>query len=46
VAALLVASALLEQVHDLRWLAFAGFALSFAVGLYMVWKILRTPGEL
>ena len=46
VAALLVASALLAQVHDLRWLAFAGFALSFAVGLYMVWKILRTPGEL
>ena len=46
VAALLVASALLAQVHDLRWLAFVGFALSFAVGLYMVWKILRTPGEL
>jgi hypothetical protein len=33
-------------VHDLRWLAAVGFALSFVLGLYMVWKIIRTPGEL
>ena len=46
VAALLVASALLARVHDLRWYAFVGFCLAFAVGLYMVWKIIRTPGEL
>jgi ubiquinone biosynthesis protein len=46
VSALLIASALLARVHDLRWLGFAGFALSFLLGLYMVWKIIRTPGEL
>ena len=46
VAALLVSSALLARVHDLRWLAFAGFCLAFALGTYMVWKIIRTPGEL
>jgi ubiquinone biosynthesis protein len=46
VAALLIASALLARVHDLRWIAFVGFALSFLLGLYMVWKIIRTPGEL
>ena len=37
---------LLARVHDLRWLAAVGFALSFVLGLYMVWKIIRTPGEL
>jgi ubiquinone biosynthesis protein len=46
VAALLVSSALLARVHDLRWLAFAGFCVAFALGVYMVWKIIRTPGEL
>jgi predicted unusual protein kinase regulating ubiquinone biosynthesis (AarF/ABC1/UbiB family) len=46
VAALLVSSSLLARVHDLRWLAAVGFALSFVLGLYMVWKIIRTPGEL
>jgi predicted unusual protein kinase regulating ubiquinone biosynthesis (AarF/ABC1/UbiB family) len=46
VAALLVASALLARVHDLRWYAFAGFCCAFVLGLYMVWKIIRTPGEL
>jgi ubiquinone biosynthesis protein len=46
VAALLVASALLARVHDLRWLAAVGFVLAFVLGLYMVWKIIRTPGEL
>jgi ubiquinone biosynthesis protein len=46
VAALLVSSALIARVHDLRWVAAVGFALSFVLGLYMVWKIIRTPGEL
>jgi ubiquinone biosynthesis protein len=46
VAALLVASALLARVHDLRWFAFVGFCLAFVLGLYMLWKIVRTPGEL
>ena len=46
VAALLVASALLARVHDLRWYAFGGFCAAFALGLYMIWKIIRTPGEL
>jgi ubiquinone biosynthesis protein len=46
VAALLVASALLARVHDLRWYAFAGFCAAFALGFYMLWKIIRTPGEL
>jgi len=46
VAALLISSALIARVHDLRWLAAVGFALSFVLGLYMVWKIIRTPGEL
>ena len=46
VGALLVSSALLARVHDLRWFAFAGFCAAFVLGLYMVWKIIRTPGEL
>jgi ubiquinone biosynthesis protein len=46
VASLLIASALLARVHDLRWFAFAGFCCAFALGTYMVWKIIRTPGEL
>jgi predicted LPLAT superfamily acyltransferase len=46
VAALLIASALLARVHDLRWYAFGGFCAAFALGTYMLWKIVRTPGEL
>jgi predicted unusual protein kinase regulating ubiquinone biosynthesis (AarF/ABC1/UbiB family) len=46
VTGLLVSSALLARVDDLRWLAAVGFVLSFVVGLYMVWKIIRTPGDL
>ena len=46
IAALLVASALLARVHRFEWLAFAGFVLAAALGLYMIWKIIRTPGEL
>jgi ubiquinone biosynthesis protein len=46
VVGLLLASALLARVHDLQWLAFGGFCLAVVLGLYMVWKIIRTPGEL
>jgi predicted unusual protein kinase regulating ubiquinone biosynthesis (AarF/ABC1/UbiB family) len=46
VASLLIASALLARVDDLRWFAFGGFCAAFVLGLYMVWKIIRTPGEL
>ena len=43
VVGLLIASALMARVnHDV---ALAGFSLSAALGLYMVWRILRTPGE-
>ena len=34
------------RVHDLRWLAFGGFCCAFALGLYLLWKIIRAPGEL
>jgi ubiquinone biosynthesis protein len=46
VAALLLASALLARVHDLRWAAFGLFCAAFVFGIYMLWKIIRTPGEL
>jgi ubiquinone biosynthesis protein len=46
VVGLLVSSALLARVHDLRWLAAACFVAAALLGLYMVWKIVRTPGEL
>jgi ubiquinone biosynthesis protein len=46
VVGLLLSSALLARVHDLKWLAFGGFCLAVVLGLYMIWKIVRTPGEL
>ena len=46
VAALLLASALLARVHRFEWMAFGGFCLAAVIGFYMVWKIIRTPGEL
>ena len=46
VTGVLVSSALIARVHDLRWIAAAGFVLAALLGLYMVWKIIRTPGEL
>src|SRR3954452_18264201 len=46
VSALLVSSALLARVHDLRWEAFALFCAAFLLGVYLLWKIIRTPGEL
>ena len=44
VVGLLVASALMARVSHV--VALVGFCLSGAMGLYMVWKIIRTPGEL
>ena len=44
VVGLLVSSALMARVD--HTVSVVGFALSFALGLYMFWKILRTPGEL
>jgi len=46
VVGLLVASALLARVHTFEWVAIAGFAVAAVLGIYMVWKIIRTPGEL
>ena len=46
VAALLLSSSLLVRVHLFRWPGIAGFCLAAVLGLYMVWKIVRTPGEL
>lgn len=44
VAGLLLASAWMARVNDV--LAVVGFAVASALGLYMLWKILRTPGSL
>jgi ubiquinone biosynthesis protein len=44
VVGLLISSALMARVDDT--VALVGFILSAALGLYMVWKIIRTPGEL
>jgi hypothetical protein len=46
VGSLLLASAILARVQRFEWLAFTGFCLAAVIGLYMVWKIIRTPGEL
>ncbi len=44
ISALLVASALMARVNDT--VALIGFALSVALGLFELWRILRTPGDL
>jgi ubiquinone biosynthesis protein len=46
IGSLLLASALLARVHRFEWMAFAGFCVAVVLGFYMVWKIIRTPGEL
>jgi ubiquinone biosynthesis protein len=46
IGALLLASSLLVRVHDFRILGVVGFCLAAVLGLYMVWKIISTPGEL
>lgn len=42
IAALLVASALMARVD--HTLAVVGFSVAAALGLYMIWRVLRTPG--
>jgi ubiquinone biosynthesis protein len=44
VAGLLLASAWMARVNEA--LSVVGFAVASALGLYMLWKILRTPGSL
>jgi hypothetical protein len=44
VVGLLISSALMARVD--HTVALAGFAISAAIALYLVWKILRTPGEI
>ena len=46
IGALSLASALLARVHRFEWMALTGFCMAASFGLYMVWKIIRTPGEL
>jgi ubiquinone biosynthesis protein len=46
IAAILLASAILAQVHRFEWLAVVGFCLAGGLGLYMLYKIVRTPGGL
>ena len=44
ISGLLLASALMARVS--HTVALVGFSLAAALGLYMIWKIIRTPGEL
>jgi ubiquinone biosynthesis protein len=44
ISALLIASALMARVNDT--VALVGFLLSVALGLFELWKIFRTPGDL
>jgi predicted unusual protein kinase regulating ubiquinone biosynthesis (AarF/ABC1/UbiB family) len=47
IAALLLSSSLLVQASSgFRWLGIGGFCVAALLGLYMIWRILRTPGEL
>ena len=46
IGSLLLASSLLVRSNDVEWLGVAGFSLAAVLGLYMIWKIVRTPGEL
>jgi ubiquinone biosynthesis protein len=46
VGALLLASSLLVRAHNVEWLGVVGFCLAAVLGVYMIWKIIRTPGEL
>jgi predicted unusual protein kinase regulating ubiquinone biosynthesis (AarF/ABC1/UbiB family) len=46
VGALLLSSAIVVRVHRFEWVGIAGFIVAVVLGIYMVWKIIRTPGEL
>jgi hypothetical protein len=44
IVGLLVSSALMARVN--HTVSIVGFALGGLLGLYMLWKIIRTPGDL
>jgi ubiquinone biosynthesis protein len=44
ISALLIASALMARVNDT--IAIVGFTISVALGLFELWRIVRTPGDL
>jgi len=44
VVGLLISSALMARVNHV--VSLVGFCLSGVIGLYMIWRIVRTPGEL
>lgn len=44
IVGLLVASTLMANVS--HWISGVGFISAFVLALYMLWKIIRTPGEL
>jgi ubiquinone biosynthesis protein len=46
VAALLLSSSIIVRVHRFEWVGIVGYALAVLLGVYMIWKIVRTPGEL
>jgi ubiquinone biosynthesis protein len=46
IGSLLLASSLLVRIGRFEWLGVVGFCLAAVLGLYMIWKIARTPGEL
>jgi predicted unusual protein kinase regulating ubiquinone biosynthesis (AarF/ABC1/UbiB family) len=46
ISALLLASALVVRVHRFEWVGIGGFIAACVLGFYMIWKIIRTPGEL
>jgi hypothetical protein len=44
IAALLISSALMARVNET--VALVGFGISVGLGLFELWRILRTPGDL
>jgi ubiquinone biosynthesis protein len=46
IGALLLSSSIVVRVQRFEWIGLVGFILAVVLGLYMVWKIIRTPGEL
>jgi hypothetical protein len=46
ISAIILASSILAQVHRFESLALVGFCLAGVLGLYLLYKIIRTPGGL
>jgi ubiquinone biosynthesis protein len=46
VGALLLSSSIIVRVERFEWVGIVGFSVAVVLGLYMTWKIIRTPGEL